>query len=133
MKVKLILLFVISLFSTYSCFSQGCLIAKYDTFDKVFNKPTAAGATTFVPGNGNNFVNFTGACGIHTYIQVFGASTGSCSVTENGTTKNGLYYTNISPPFKSPCNVPLDDHIWWVMLIIVPVTYFSIRKKNSLV
>ena len=133
MKFKLLLLFVLFFSISYSCFSQGCLILNYDGLDKVFNKPTAAGATTFTPGNGNNFVKWANVCGPHYYIEVFGTSTMSCSVTENRITKTGQYYTRISSSFPSPCNVPLDDHIWWIMLLIIPLSYFIIRRKYSLV
>ncbi|MDQ1142855.1 MAG: hypothetical protein ABWZ79_00295 [Pedobacter agri] len=57
MKFKLILPSLLFYFISFSAFSQGCLIANYDQFDKVFNRPTSSGATTFTPGNGYNFVN----------------------------------------------------------------------------
>lgn len=131
MNFKVLLTFFLFFIVGKLCYGQGCLIAKYDSFDKVFNRPTASGATTFVPGNGNNFVNYTGVCGIHTYIQVLGASTGSCTVTENQVTKTGQYYTNVSPPFKSPCNVPLDDHIGWMILLVGGIAFLYITRRPT--
>ncbi|WP_316801407.1 hypothetical protein [Pedobacter frigidisoli] len=132
MKIRLTLAALLTIFVTQSSSAQGCLINNYDQFDKVFNKPTAAGATTFIPGNGNNFVNYTGTCGPHTYIQVFGAPSGSCSVTENQVTKTGQYYTNVSQPFTQACNVPLDDNICWLLLSTGMLTYYFIKREDQL-
>ncbi|WP_443945607.1 hypothetical protein ACJVDH_00415 [Pedobacter sp. AW1-32] len=132
MKCSIVLTAILVSISFQICYSQGCLIAKYDQYDKVFNRPTASGATTFTPGNGYNFVNWTGTCGPHTYIQVYGTSSGSCTVTDGQVTKTGLYYASVSAPFTRACNVPIDDHIWWFALCIGIVGCNFTRRRISI-
>ncbi|RZJ75583.1 MAG: hypothetical protein EOO47_19605 [Flavobacterium sp.] len=130
MKIKLILSAILITASIQMCYSQGCVINSYNGFNRVFIRPTAAGARTFFPGNGNNFVRWEGQCGPHTYVETTSAINGTCSVTENGVTRNGDYYPTVSNTFTRACNVPLDDHIWWVLILLAPLGYFALRKRT---
>ena len=123
---------ILSVFSFAFCqvsYGQGCVINAYNGFNRVFITPTAVGARTFQPGNGNNYVRWEGVCGTHTYVETTSLASGTCSVTESGVTRQGTYFPTVSLPFTRVC-VPLDDHLYWVFLLIVPISYFYIRKRS---
>ncbi|RZJ74727.1 MAG: hypothetical protein EOO45_07735 [Flavobacterium sp.] len=128
MKLETILLFLSLIFISTLCYSQGCVINNYNGFNRVFITPTAADPKKFQPGNGNNFVRWEGTCGPHTYVQTTSVANGSCTVTESGNTRTGDYYPTVSGTFTRTCNVPLDDHIWWIMLLLIPLTFLYFRK-----
>lgn len=130
MKLKSLLLIFSTLFVSQVCYSQGCVINNYNGFNRVFITPTAADPRKFQPGDGKNFVRYENVCGTHTYVRTLSTSSGTCSVTEGSTTRTGTYYPTVSGTFTMPCNVPLDDHIWWMMVMLIPVTYFYFRKAK---
>lgn len=130
MKFRLIVSAILIFFSSQVCYSQGCVINSYNGFNRVFNRPTGSGARSFFPGDGNNYVRWEGQCGPHTYVQTTSPANGTCSVTENGVTRNGDYYPTVSNTFQRTCNVPLDDHIWWIVIFLAPLGYFGVRKRE---
>ncbi|WP_231465076.1 hypothetical protein [Pedobacter sp. Leaf132] len=111
--------------------AQGCAIDNYNNFNRVFNAPTGAGARTFLPGNGRNFVRWEGVCGPHTYVSITSTANGTCSVTESGVTRNGIYYPTVSSPFTSACPVPLDDYIIYLIIVVGTISYFHLRRFHG--
>ncbi len=129
MKRNSLIVFISILLSSQICYSQGCVINNYNGFNRVFIRPTGD-PRVFQPGNGNNFVRWEGNCGPHTYVQTTSSPNGTCTVTENNVTTSGTYYPTVSGTFTRACNVPLDDHIWWMILILMPLTYFFFRRAQ---
>lgn len=58
MKIPNALLTLILILTISNSYGQGCVINNYNGFNRVFNNQTSAGARTFFPGNGNNFVRW---------------------------------------------------------------------------
>jgi len=105
--------------------AQGCLINAFDQYNKVFNKPTASGATTFESGDGKNFVRWEGQCGPHIYIETLSTPSGTCSVDG----RQGDYYPVVSAPFPRTCDVPIDENILVLILASVVTSLWHLKSR----